>query len=150
MNIFQKNFIVFYCLLSFIFFLKGYREAVIKKNPYGRAPYLFWLGIFVWGDALIFALFWFVSSLISLILKDWLLFWLLISSFWLVRSLGETIYWLNEQFATIKRNPPETLIGHFLLKNDSIWFIYQIFWQCFTVVSLVATIFLAYNWLKKF
>lgn len=105
------------------------------------------LGMFVWGDVLVLALFWLAAAIVSLVLSNWWLFLLLVSVFWLVRSSGETLYWFLQQFATKKRDAPESLVGYSLVKNESIWFIYQVMWQCLTVFSLVATIYTAYMWL---
>lgn len=145
----QTGIIVIYGALSFIFFIKGLYESVKKKNSFGETAFLSWLGIFVWGDAVIIGLFWFLSSLVCLLVKDWILFLLILSVFWVVRSMGETSYWFNQQFSTINRNPPERLRGYRLFKNDSIWFIYQIYWQCVTVVSIIATIYFANLWLRS-
>lgn len=147
MNIFHQTIIFAYGLVSFLAFLKGLYDTRNKKNAFGLTPYLSILGIFVWGDAVVFGLFWTLISIISLFLKDWYLFLLIISVFWLVRSLGETIYWLNQQFSKINRNPPEKLFGYFFFQNDSIWFAYQIYWQCVTIVSVVFTIYFANLWL---
>ncbi|MDD3999184.1 MAG: hypothetical protein PHR98_03755 [Candidatus Shapirobacteria bacterium] len=120
-----------------------------KNNPFGKSLIFFWLGIFVWGDAVVIGLFWFLISLICFLLKDWILFLLIISTFWIVRSLGEIIYWINQQFSPIIRNPPETLFGYKLFKNDSIWFIYQVFWQCAMVVSIIFSILLTRVWINR-
>ena len=142
----QTEVVIFSGILSLLIFLKGIHETYVKKNPYGLTrPLLFW-GIFVWGDAVIFGIFWTLVSVAVLILKDWILFLLIISVFWVVRSFGEAIYWLNQQFSTINRNPPEKLMFYKLFKNDSVWFIYQIFWQSITVVSLIFTIYFAKIW----
>lgn len=148
MDTWQQITIIIYSLLSFLVFIKGLYQSTKKKNAYGKTASLFWLGIFVWGDAVIFGLFWFLSSLFSLLTNDWLLFLLVISVFWLVRSLGETIYWFNQQFSQINRNPPERLLGYKFFKNDSIWFGYQITWQCITIMSVITTLYLANLWLK--
>jgi len=149
MDIWERGVILTYGFISFLVFLKGLFESIRKKNSFGETPFLFWIGIFVWGDGVIYGLFWFLSSLVCYLLKDWVLFLLIISVFWVVRSLGETIYWLNQQFSTINRNSPEKLRGYQFFKNDSIWFVYQIFWQCITVVSIITTIYLATSWLKN-
>ncbi len=149
MNNLQVYGIVIYGTISLLIFIKGFFESAKKKNPFGETPFLSWAGVFVWGDAVIFGLFWFLSSLVCYFLKDWILFLLIISVFWVVRSLGETIYWLNQQFSAINRNPPEKLLGYRFFKNDSIWFVYQIFWQCITVVSIISTIYLASSWMKN-
>ena len=130
----QKIIVIIWGLFSLALSLKGFYESSAKKNVYGLTPHLFPFGIFVWGDAVIFGIFWTLVSVAVLILKDWILFLLIISVFWVVRSFGEAIYWLNQQFSTINRNPPEKLMFYKLFKNDSVWFIYQIFWQSITVV----------------
>lgn len=142
MNPYQFIFVTFYGLLALLFTLRAIYEVTRKHNPFGLTPWLLPYGIFVWGDGVILGTFWFVISVVSLLLKNWYLFLLFISSFWFIRSLGETIYWLSEQFSTKNRNPPETLFGYKLFKNDSIWFVYQTFYQCLTVITLVITIYL--------
>ena len=118
-----------------------------ENKAFTETPWLLPWGAFVWGDAVVFGLFWFLISTASLLLKDWLLFWLVYSLFWVMRSLGETIYWLNQQFAVEKRDAPEKYWIYKIFKNESVWFVMQISWQCATVVSLVAAIYLASLWL---
>jgi len=137
-------------VVAVIVFIKGSYEAIFKKNSFGETPFLLLMGIFVWGDAVVLGLFWLLVAGICLILKDVILFLLIMAVFWGVRSLGEVIYWINQQFSTIIRNPPERLFGYKFLKNDSIWFIYQLYWQCVLVVSIVATIYMANLWFKNF
>jgi hypothetical protein len=149
MNNLQQTIILIFGLVSFLVFLIGFYETKYKKNAFGPTLPLFILGVFVWGDAVIFGLFWAISSFISLYLKDWYLFLLIFSVFWVVRSLGETTYWFNQQFSKINRNPPEKLIGYSIFKNDSIWFAYQIAWQCVTVASIVFAIYFAGVWLQR-
>lgn len=96
----------------------------------------------MWGDLLVIGPFWFLVSIISVLMNNWILFLLFISLFWVIRSLGEMVYWLNEQFAYTKRNPPPTLSFHKLVQGDAIWFIYQLFWQAVFVFSAVITIYL--------
>src|SRR4030042_2404075 len=147
MNLLQNGIVLGYGALSLLVCIKGFRESKDNKNAYGLVPYLYLLGIFTWGDAVIFGLFWLLSSIITIILQDFLLFLLIISVFWLVRSIGETIYWFNQQFSTINRNPPEKLCGYKYFKIDSIWYVYQICWQCVTITSIITTIYLAHLWL---
>jgi len=147
MSSLQNTLISLFILINLFVFIKGFYQSNFKKNSFGLTPSLFPLGIFVWGDAVIWGLFWVLVSLFSIFLKDWLLFLLIISVFWLVRSLGEIIYWINQQFSPIIRNPPQTLYGYRWFKNDSIWFIYQIFWQCAMIISIVSTIYLTSLWL---
>lgn len=146
MQIEQTILLPIFGLLNLIVFIKSWREVVIKQNPFGLTRGITWLGIFVWGDALVIAPLWILTSLLSLFLGDWILFCLIASIFWSVRSLGEVIYWLNEQFAAKKRNQPHTLVGFSLVKSEAIWFIYQIVWQCVMVISIVSSIYFAKVW----
>jgi len=147
-NTTQTVIVFIFGIFSFLIAIKGLYQSTAKNNPFGQYFPLFFLGIFVWGDAVILGLFWSLISLTSVLLKDWILFLLILSLFWVVRSLGEIIYWLNQQFSPIIRNPPKNLMGYKFFRNDSIWFIYQVFWQCVMVVSLITTIYLSNLWLK--
>jgi hypothetical protein len=117
-------------------------------NAYKETRFLWWLGIFVWGDALVIGPFWLLICLLSFMMHSWNFFLLSVSLFWVVRSVGETIYWFQEQFATSHRNDPKNLFGYRLVKNDSIWFLYQITWQCITVLSLLSSLWFAKAWLQ--
>jgi hypothetical protein len=149
MNAWQDAVIVIYASINLVFFLKGFYESKYKKNAYGLTRLLLPLGMFVWGDAVVFGLFWVVSSIIVLVLRDWYLFLLTISIFWVVRSVGETIYWFNQQFSSKVHggNEPENLPWHSIFHNDSVWFIHQIIWQCTTVISIILSIYLTRLWL---
>jgi hypothetical protein len=141
-------FILIYALFAALIGLRGFFESTKKGNTFKLTPYLSWMGIFVWGDAFVIGFFWFFVAVLSYLLNDYLLFVLSISIFWIVRSMGKTIYWINEQFANTHRNKPENLMGYKFFKNDSIWFIYQIFWQCIAVLSIIVSIYLSAMWLR--
>ena len=149
MSNWQEAAVFLYGLLNLFLFIKGYYESKYKKNAYGLTPHLLFLGIIAWGDAVVFGPFWIISSAISILLRDWYLFLLIVSVFWVVRSLGETIYWFNQQFSSkaYRWNKPEKLILNSVFHNDSIWYIYQIIWQCITVVSTILSIYLTRLWL---
>ncbi|RJR24944.1 hypothetical protein C4578_01960 [Candidatus Microgenomates bacterium] len=132
-------------LFSLMGFVKGLLEAK-KNNSFCSAGVFNLIGAFVWADAVVFGLFFFFFSLVSIVLNDFILFLLGISLFWLVRSVGETVYWLNQQFSDLKHNPPERFLIYKFFKNDSVWIIYQIFWQCLTVVFLLSSIYLVKLW----
>ncbi len=149
MNTLQTIIISLFGIISLLATIKGTRELLINKNHFKEPRFLFWLGIFVWGDAIILGTFWFLVSLICLLLSNWILFLLIVSVFWVVRSLGEIIYWLNQQFSPIMRNPPANLFGCKLFNNDSIWFAYQIFWQCIMVISIISSIYFTNLWINK-
>jgi len=148
MEIWQKAVLLVYGLVNFFVFVRGFYECKIKKNAYGLTPSLLILGIFAWGDAVIFGPFWTGSVIVSYFLKDWNLFLLIVSVFWVVRSLGETIYWLNQQFSTVDRNPPKRLSWYSIFQNDSVWYAHQIKWQCVTVISIIFSIYFAKIWLQ--
>ena len=141
------------CLFGLLFFLSlSVFGLGLVKSRQGKAFTLVWWlfpwGAFVWGDAVVFGLFWAGVLVITYLLQDLLLLGLLTAIFWLVRSLGETIYWFNQQFSTVERNPPEKLPFYSLFKNDSVWFIYQIVWQCVTVMAIFFSVWLFHLWLK--
>jgi len=149
MTSWQNLFILLFALINVFVFFKGFYESKYKKNAYGLTRILLPLGIFAWGDAVVLGPFWVISSIIALILKDWYLFLLIISIFWVVRSVGETIYWFNQQFSSkiYDWNKPENLPWHSIFHNDSVWFIHQIVWQCTTVVSVILSIYFINLWL---
>ena len=146
MEIWQIILLCVFALFSFIGFLKGLKESKDKNNPYGDTKIFVILGSFVQGDTVVFGLFWFIVSIAVILINDWILFLLIISVFWVVRSFGETIYWFNQQFSKINRNPPEKYWFYKYFGNDSVWFIHQIIWQCVTVISIIFTIYFAKLW----
>ena len=126
-------------VLAAIFAIGG----IVKiDKPYIRFWPLNVIGGFVWGDAIIFGTFWLVASILSLCLQNWFLFELIFLCFWLIRSAGETLYWFLQQFSVAKREPPEKIWFYKYIKSDAVWFIFQIWWQCICVVSLVLIILL--------
>ncbi len=126
-------------------FLAGLKNC--RKNPWGLTPVFNIIGAFIWTDAVVFGLFWSIVCSVVLILSNWILFLLILSIFWLVRSIGEVIYWLNEQFAVNKRNKPETLWHSKFFPGTSAYVASQIFWQCITVFTIITTIYLVKTWL---
>lgn len=134
-----------YALSSFIFAI----IQVNKKNIYGLTPQYYPLGAFVWGDALIFGIFWTISSITIFFLNDWILFLLFYSVFVAIRSLGETIYWFNQQFSTVGKYVLKDMPGYRWIKSDGLWFIYQIMTQCVTVISIISSIYLSAIWIKQ-
>jgi len=137
MDTLQQKIVLIYISLNFLIFIKGFYETSKNNNAFKVTPLLTPLGIFVWGDAVVIGLFWFLISMVAFYLNSWYLFLSIISAFWFIRSIGEVTYWLNQQFSKIVRNPPQSLFGYSIFKNDSIWFAYQVVWQCVAVVSLI-------------
>lgn len=145
----QQVLIAIFGISSVLFFIKSLRETRNKKNVYGLTTYLFFLGAFVWGDMVVLGPFWIIVALISLNQNSWYLFLLFLSIFWTIRSLGETIYWLNEQFAGTKRNPAHMVKFYKFIKSDAIWFMNQLYWQCVFVFSLILSIYFCKMWLES-
>lgn len=142
-NLFMAGFIA----VSFVVFGLSYYQCSRRNNNLGITYFLLPLGIFVWADGVIFGLFWSFAALVSLLLQDWILFWLIFSVFWLVRSAGETIYYFNQQFSPIKRMKGPEMPGYKIFKDEyTIWFVYQITCQVITVVSIIATVYLFKLW----
>lgn len=131
----------------FVFFYSMWQSA-FKKNPFGRC-HLALLGSFVWGDAVVFSLFWFLLSIIFLVfIPDINFFFFGASLFFTVRGIGETVYWLNQQFSKINRNPPKSFLMERVFPGESVWFAYQIIWQVITVISLILTFYFGVHWVR--
>jgi len=122
-------------------------QCVFKNNPFGRC-HLALLGSFVWGDAVIFSLFWLALSVVTLGLISSVDFFLFCASvFFVIRGVGETIYWLNQQFSKINKNPPKSFWMEHLFGGEAVWFAYQIIWQVITMVSIISAVYFGAKWL---
>lgn len=76
-----------------------------RKHFYSDTPFLCWQGIFVWGDALVLAPFWFISTGLFWFLSPLnVLRYCLI--FFFVRAFFETIFWIQHQFSQKTYLPP--------------------------------------------
>ena len=140
-----KILISLFLIYSIVAFLLGMKH---KKNPYGLSRYFLPIGAIVWVDTVIFGLFFTLVSFFCLVLNQTLLFFIVYSVFWLVRSVGEQIYWFLEQFTTQHRNPPHTLWPKKWFKGEESWIVMQVTWQCVTVVFAVLSIYLFFVWFK--
>lgn len=148
MNIWQFSIVFFVAVYSLVGFVLGYRQTKIKRNPYGLSMWFNPISSFVWADALIFGAFFFLVSLFCLILQDFILFLLIFSVFWTVRSIGESFYWFHEQFATTHKNPEHTLWMYKWFPRNSVWIANQIFNQCISVIGVISSVFLFRLWLS--
>lgn len=144
----QKYLLLAYFLFSLFGFIIGIDQSR-RGNSYKKPKWGIYnlIGAFVWADTVVFGLFWLMTSLVVYFLEDWLLFLLILSVFWSVRAWGESVYWFNQQFSTLRKNSPKDIWFYQIFKNDSVWFVYQIFWQCILVLAVVASIYLAKVWL---
>lgn len=143
----QQFFLLITSVYALIAAVLGFHHTHHKKNSNGLTPFFYPLGAFVWADAMVFGVFWILITVVSWLRQDWLLFLLSISLFWLVRSIGETIYWFNQQFASVPRDKPESLVGYRFVHSDAIWFVYQIMHQCITVITILTSLYLGHAWL---
>lgn len=151
MELFEQGIVIIYGLGALLLWIKSVYEVKQKNNPYGQAQYGLPYGGFVFADYLVFGAFWAITSAVLFIVNDFLLFLLTFSVFWLVRSIGEALYWFLQQFSTLAhKNPPERFLIHKYIKEaDAIWFINQINWQCMTVIFTISTIYLTHLWLSS-
>ena len=147
MNIWQNYFVIFVAIYSFIAFIQGYRQTHTKNNPYGLCKRFNPLSAFVWADAVIFGIFFIFVSVFCLIIQDFVLFLLVITVFWTVRSIGEQIYWFLEQFAVNHRNPEKTQWMNRWFHRDSVWIANQIYNQCLSVIGIIVSVYLFKIWL---
>ena len=141
----QQFLIIIFAAYSFVLFIKGFIEAR-NGNSFGQTVFQLPIGAFVWADAVVFGIFWTLVNLVVLAVNSWVLFLLVVSVFWTIRGLGETIYWLNQQYSTKELNPPERFKINKLFKGTPTWFVHQIFWQCITIVAIIFSIYFAKVW----
>jgi len=141
MEIWQSSIIIFVFLYSTLCFLLGFKNLYFKKNPFGLSRGFSFLGAFVWTDAVTFGAFFALAALLSFVLQEFIFLCLVYSVFWVIRSIGESIYWFLEQFVDKHRNKPETLKGHKMFPGEAVYVHYQIFWQCVSVVSIIASVY---------
>lgn len=148
----QKLFLLGYVLFGLIGAFLGYKKCHREKNNLGLVGFYFIYGAFVWADLVIFGFFWAAFTIYCLFRNDWILFLLGQSIFWLVRSHGETVYWFNQQFSTINRNPEIKFMFSKIFHDDhyTLWFVMQIFMQCITVVSAILSLYFGKLWLSTF
>jgi hypothetical protein len=139
MNSIQQSIVILYGLVSLVAFVKGWYEVKHNANRHGLTPFGL-LGIFIWTDAVVIGLFWVLASIFILLVDKWLIGLLIIVLFWVVRSAGEALYWILQQFATKKLDEPETVPWHNIFPGQSVYIAQQVWWQMVLVTSLLATI----------
>ncbi|MDO8452636.1 MAG: hypothetical protein Q7S79_02695 [bacterium] len=149
METWQYKFVMGLLVYSLLCFFKGFVECR-KKNYYGQSwIFLFFpLGAYVWADAVVLGLFWVFSTAVLLYLNNWWLFLTYYFVFLSIRHIGETIYWFNQQFSTIERNPgKERPLWRFFKDEHTVHFVYQVMWQCASVAPIVLAIYSAHRWI---
>lgn len=147
MHVWQIISLLIYGSLALFAGLQGLAKSK-QKNTHGLTPAYFIFGAFVWADAAIFGIFWFIFSVVSLLFQNWWFFLFGLSVFWVVRSLGEIIYWLNQQFSTIIRVKPKDSWLYGFFPTDSVWFVYQTIWQCVFTLAVILSVYTGVNWVR--
>lgn len=137
----QTIILIFIALYSTVAFFQGFKNTYIKKNPYGLTPRFNILGSFVWVDAVVFGAFFSIVSVVSILFQNINLFLLVFCVFWVIRSVGEQIYWFLEQFADKNRNKPENLPMSKYFPGKSVYIYTQIFWQCISVIAIILSVY---------
>lgn len=151
MLIWQKILILIWGIIGLLGAIIGFKKCKIDKKQLDWDGIYTLYGAFVWGDITVFGIFWTIVSFVVLLSNRWIFFPVVFSVFWVVRSLGETIYWFNQQFSTIERYSPVKRVPwltNIFHDNYTIWFIFQIWMQCITVVSIVSSVYFINLWLK--
>lgn len=148
MELWQSQFVLAVIIYSIGCLLSGVYQC--RKGNYTGVSYLFYpLGAYVWADAVVFGLFFAVSSTVIYYLQNWNLFLAFYFIFQAIRTFGESIYWFNQQFSSINRNSVQKQWPHFFFKDEyTVWFVYQIMWQCACAVSAILAIYFVHEWLK--
>lgn len=142
-------FLIIFSFYSLFGFVKGFLECKKMKNPFGHAFLFLPIGAFVWGDALILGIFWTVVTLVTFFLDDFLLFLLFYSLFWTVRSMGEILYWMNQQFSHKSLEQPEWWWSYKLVGDRAVWFINQLVWQCALVITIILSLYFSTLWVQS-
>lgn len=147
MELWQQIIVIVYGLLALWAFITSFKACYKQKRSFEDTPLFGFLFTgFVQADNVVFGLFWVIISGISLLIQDWIFFLLILSFFFLVRSVGETMYWFLQQFHPRDGNSPQKFWYYKFFHNDSVWFVNQIYWQCVTVITLFTSIYLIKLW----
>jgi hypothetical protein len=134
----MQQFLVSWWPLLLAVVASGVFWAAVKKCQhhqfYSDTPYLFWLGIFVWGDALVLAPFWLVSALLFLIIPNEIILRFILI-FFIIRATYEVIYWINHQVAQKEYVPP--LFRRFKwIKAQDAAILYQLLNMCQVILGI--------------
>lgn len=113
----------------------------------------FIFGAFVWEDLIVFSILNIGISLLVLIVRNLLPGLILLTVFWLVRSAGETAYFMFQQFIQPKHHPHEISLQLKILRklfgkisNQKCFIILQVFHQTNLVIFAFILIMLLKYW----
>ncbi|MCA9369543.1 MAG: hypothetical protein H6774_04075 [Pseudomonadales bacterium] len=120
-------------LVSVVVFWQAGKNS--RHSGFYTDTHVLWpLGVFVWGDGLVLAPFWAVSSVLFLFLDPlWILRYLLL--FFTIRSVVEVLYWLAHQFSSNEYQAPLFRRYAWIKQNDSA-ILYQLFHTCAAFLGL--------------
>lgn len=104
MNLAMTLLTTFFILLFYF----SYRKVLRSGERFGIIyHWAFWLGSFVWEDLMVFSIYHAIASVATLIFHDIRIFFLMIGIFWVIRSVGESIYFFLQQFHLPRHYPHE-------------------------------------------
>lgn len=113
----------------------------------------FLLGAFVWEDLFVISLFSFGSLLATLLARDWRVGLLIYLVFWVIRNLGEMIYWFLQQFNQPTVYPHNQYHGFFIIRkilgevsNQQCFILMQVLHEALMAVMLSLLLLLMLNW----
>jgi len=149
---YNRPFLIAFALISLALFMFAVAKA---RAEHGNGVWIFLPfaltllnGTFILGDAIAFSTFFFTASLLLIYKNDVRYTILVFLVFWIVRSAGEVVYWLNYQFASTNPHP---FINHleFLtgpVPESSVFVIYQAANQALLAAFLILLFVLIRNW----
>ncbi len=133
--------------------LSAYQVRRHKTKLEIIAHWAFPFGAFVWEDLLIFSLFSLGSLTATLLVRDWRAGLLIYLVFWVVRHLGEVIYWLLQQFCQPTAYPHDQYHAFFIIRkilgevsHQQCFILMQVFHEALMAATLVLLLLLMLNW----
>jgi hypothetical protein len=121
-------------------------------NASGFCPWLWWMGIFTWDDALIIGAFLFIATAVVALKRSSVLTILTYSFYGVLRTGIEALYNLNAQFSPITRpweaNLPE-VAAYFHLKLVELFVVAQVFYTVLCVALAMVFISSLKRYLKS-
>ena len=124
---FLRSILIIIALIHIVIYFKAVDKVKKQKKFYDNVhPLLVHVfGIFVWGDALVLAPFFIITSIALFIINNIYLTIAVYATYMFLRQFGEVIYWLLQQFSQKKEyRPPDK--GWEYLKTDELHIIYQL------------------------
>ena len=93
-----RTLLIAWLVLSFIFMILAFINVRNSGESWELIIWGILWGAFIWEDLVVFALYNVVASIVVLLIKDNRYVLVFILFFWLIRSLGEVLYWFLQQF----------------------------------------------------